>query len=148
MRSWSWHQNYARGKRVLYYSSSQLTVVSNSSAWCHDYPSHSTKIMQEEFLFSGNKTIYASDQCHEMSRHQRLQEVSLYQFILTSNCLKRTENYCSWFFYSWTSGCSLLSSLLFLSIYFWITFFLYLTWFFFIMLSVHGWYFFFNFDHG
>ena len=51
---------YARGwdGTVYYgiiYCSSQLTVVTNSSAWCH-----------------------------KMSWHQRLQEVSLYQFILVS----------------------------------------------------------------
>ena len=40
--------------------------------------------MQEEFLFSSNKTIYASDWCHEMSQHQKLQEVSLYKFTLMS----------------------------------------------------------------
>ena len=39
----SWCHNYPghgtkimRGKKILYYSSSQLTVVSNSSAWHHD----------------------------------------------------------------------------------------------------------------
>ena len=57
-----------------------------------NYIKHPTKFqetnsiitLQEEFLFSGNKTIYTSDRCHEMSWHQRLQEVSLYKFILMS----------------------------------------------------------------
>ena len=54
----------------------QVVLVVPMGLVCHH------NLLQEEFLFSGNRTIYASDQCHEMSQHQRLQEVSLYQFIL------------------------------------------------------------------
>ena len=39
--------------------------------------------MQEEFLFSGNKTIYASDWCHDiLVTAPEMQEVSLHKFIL------------------------------------------------------------------
>ena len=39
--------------------------------------------MHEEFLFSGNVTIYASDWCHDiLAMAPEMQEVSLHKFIL------------------------------------------------------------------
>ena len=66
--SWSWHQNYERGGQG--WDGPYFYIARRRSLGSDIYKSISE--------FQNNKAW-----CHEMPWHQRLQEVSLYQFILT-----------------------------------------------------------------
>ena len=66
----------------MYISQFLFAVVTNFSACATTILVMAPEI-QEEILFSGNKTIYASDWCHDiLVMAPEMQEESLYKFIL------------------------------------------------------------------